>query len=604
MNNGAQKLVEFLRKKNVDHVFVISGAGNLAILDELSKHNDINLVFGHHEQSLVMAAQGYSRVQNRPGVVLVTTGGGTTNAVTGVLSANLDSIPVFIISGNESSFHCEGMKDFRAFGVQGFDSVSMMRPITKFSARLSDVHLIDSLLEKCWNEMISGRQGPVQLDFPMDLQRKIVESESLSPHNSNTELKRMHSFDIIGIIELIKKAKKPIIYLGNGLRVNNQNIRILTFLRQNKIPFSLTWSAKDYAASEEELNIGLIGIYGERSANLLLQQCDLFLSIGSRLAIPQIGYNKIDFARKAKKIIVDIDPIELSKFENIGWQLINTTSEDFLDQLFQNWISDEKEYTEWYSRIAYIKNKYNERHSKSLEPEISESYIHSVDAISLISKHAATDAILVTDVGAALLSGHYGFDIKNGQRFFTSQGLGEMGFGLPAAIGAYFAAPSRQNICLNTDGAIMFNLQDLQIIREFNIPMKLFIFANEGYAMIRISQTNLFEGNLVGSTTESGISFPDFEKLASTFNLKYESFSDKDSLDENLSRILSDKDAYLIEIKMDPSQKYYPRLATSKLADGTLVSPPLEDLDPKLSLSELEDGLGYEPTSESKAARK
>ena len=229
--------------------------------------------------------------------------------------------------------------------------------------------------------------------------------------------------------------------------------------------------------------------------------------------------------------------------------------------------------------------------------------VHSASVIEHLNHNLHDDAIVVTDVGAGLLTGHYLFSPGKDQRFFTSQGLGEMGFGLPGAIGAHFAAPKRQLVCLNTDGAIMFNLQELQVIAEHKIPMKLFIFNNDGYSMIKISQENLFAGRIAGSSVGSGISFPDFEQVARTFTLKYVRIDSNDDFVSKMNPALESDEGVLIEIIMSPSQKYLPRLATSKLADGTLVSPPLEDLDPLLSIENLEKYLGYRPTENSYRAR-
>ena len=284
--------------------------------------------------------------------------------------------------------------------------------------------------------------------------------------------------------------------------------------------------------------------------------------------------------------------------------MFHCSSEKFIDALLEFWHPQKNEFNTWRERIHEIKNQFNMNHTKALEVTTKKKFIHSVDAIKSISNFASNNAIIVTDVGAALLSGHYAFEIKNGQRFFTSQGLGEMGFGLPAAVGAFIGSPERPIICLNTDGAIMFNLQDLQLVHEYKIPLKLFIFSNDGYAMIKISQNNLFGGNLIGSTTETGISFPDFGLLANTFNMKYKIFSDIDLLNSELAYIFDSPESFLIEIKMDPDQKYFPRLATTKTSTGDFISPPLEDLDPKISLSELEFGLGYSPTEDSILARK
>jgi acetolactate synthase-1/2/3 large subunit len=333
----------------------------------------------------------------------------------------------------------------------------------------------------------------------------------------------------------------------------------------------------------------------------LLQKSDLIVAIGTRLAIPQLGYDKADFGRCAAKWVIEIDPTECAKFEELGWNIINSDAQHVLEELnsanfegfsAQNWASDCQEMRARLPRKA------------QLGPEVSdpENQIHSGEVLNFLNSNLSHDAIIATDVGAALLTGHYMYEQSGGRRLFTSQGLGEMGFGLPSAIGAYFANPNRQIVCLNTDGAMMFNLQELQLVTEHKIPLKLFIFNNLGYSMIKISQDNLFEGRLSGSTVKSGVSFPSFHQIAITFNLNYSSVSNVAEL-PRITSALKSNTAELIEIKMDPDQKYYPRLATNKLADGTLVSPPLEDLDPKIEISLLEELLGYKAHANSYKAR-
>ena len=609
MNNkhrtGAQILLDFLLSKNVKTIFAITGAGNLALLDEISRSKKIELVFGHHEQSLIMAAQGYSRVTGLPGIVIVTTGGGTSNSLTGVLSAQLDSVPVFLISGNESSFHCDTMKDFRAFGVQGFDSVKVLQPVTKSSSRIQSLKDLNVYLENAWREMISNREGPVHIDFPMDLQRtQYIVGSKLEIQVTEFESTYFDSKNALEVVKsLLANSNKPLFYLGNGLRKNGLYQKILKYLEDSNIPFILSWSAIDFVPTNHPLLIGKVGIYGDRAANILLQQCDLLVCLGTRLAIPQVGYNKNDFARKATKVVVEIDNTELSKFDGLNWYLFNTDASLFYREVLTKISHKFDNDSSWDRRISMVRNILSVEFSRLLEPEIESRTIHSIDAVKAISQLAPSNSIVVTDVGAALLSGHQFFGIKQGQRFFTSQGLGEMGFGLPASIGAFFADKSRPLICLNTDGAIMFNLQDLQMVNHFKIPLKLVIFNNMGYSMIKISQSNLFDGNFVGSTIESGISFPNFMKVATAFEFDYHCVETLEDLFSLLPQIFNNESPCVIDIKMDPNQKYYPRLSTSKMPSGELVSPPLEDLDPKISLKLLEEVLGYTPTVESKSSR-
>lgn len=607
---GADVVAAFLVEHHVDTIFCITGAGNLALVDAIVATNQIKLVFSHHEQAAVMEAQGYSRVSGRVGVALVTTGGGTVNSMTGILSAYLDSIPVLILSGNESSFHCENMTKFRAYGVQGFDSTAVAKPITKLAVRMLSSQEIMSHLSTAWHSATTGRKGPVLVDFPMDLQRKLTskadQTPSLTVENAdiNSSQSATNSQLITECGKRLGNANRPLLYFGNGIR-DAQSLQLARELVETyRIPFCLSWSAIDLFEDSHPLNMGRIGIYGDRAANIILQKSDFLLCIGTRLAIPQIGYDRDDFARMADRWIVDIDDVELTKFDKHQWNTICEPSYSFLKLFLSNLSESASNHSpsDWATTARGIWQKLPRM--EQIGPPVEHSHeIHSAQVIEFLNTSLDEDAIIVTDVGAGLLTGHYALRVRGRQRVFTSQGLGEMGFGLPGAIGAHFADASRQLICLNTDGAIMFNLQELQVVKHHSIPMKLFIFNNDGYTMIKISQQNLFESRIAGSDISSGISFPSFADLAKTFGLEYCPIDDIGSIETNLRPALQSERAVLIEIKMSPLQKYLPRLATNKLADGSLISPPLEDLDPKIPLDDLRELLGYQPHANSFRAR-
>jgi acetolactate synthase-1/2/3 large subunit len=599
---GADILVRELKSQGVDVVFAITGAGNLAVIDAIARDGSITLIYSHHEQAAVMEAQGYSRITNKLGVALVTTGAGTSNAVTGVLSAYLDSIPVLLISGNESSFHCANPYELRAYGVQGFDSCAVLKPVSKMVSRISTVQEISSILQNSVSEALKERMGPVHIDFPMDLQRKQISTEeflrreeisfppvALSPNNLNE------------LSEAISTAKAPLFYFGNGIRNSNTTEQARLLIETTGIPYIVSWSAIDLFPESDQLNVGRIGIYGDRHANILLQKSDLVIAVGTRLAIPQVGYDKLDFGRRAAKWIVEIDPTECHKFDGLGWNVVQDDALSVLSSLNKRDISTQN-LEDWQDECLRIKKIFPRRGQLGPAPLNPESQVHSGDVIEYLNQALAPDAIVGTDVGAALLTGHYMYEQSGNRRFFTSQGLGEMGFGLPGAIGAYFADVFRQIVCLNTDGALMFNLQELQVVREHKIPLKLFVFNNFGYSMIKISQDNLFDGRLAGSDTKSGVSFPNFSEIASTFGFSHTSIESKSDLFK-MDTPLKSNQAELIEIVMDPEQRYFPRLATNKLNDGTFVSPPIEDMDPKIELSMLEDLLGYKAHENSYKAR-
>lgn len=599
---GADILVRELNSLGVEIIFAITGAGNLAIVDAIVRDGNISLVYSHHEQAAVMEAQGYSRVTNRLGVALVTTGAGTSNAITGVLSAYMDSIPVLLISGNESSFHCENPHELRAYGVQGFDSCSVLNPVTKLATRIKSVNEISGILINSVEVAMASRMGPVHIDFPMDLQRKQVDDQEVFSNRAtpsllaDTPLTRLNE-----LTAAIANSKSPLLYFGNGIREPKTLEQAKLFVEKSGIPYILSWSAIDVFPESDELNVGRVGIYGDRHANILLQKSDLIIAVGTRLAIPQVGYDKSDFGRMATKWIIEIDDTECRKFDGLGWNIIQNDA-----FLIMNSLNKSKfplgDLCSWQEECKRIKRLFPRRDQLGPGVQHPVSQIHSGDVIEYLNNILEPDAFIVTDVGAALLTGHYMYEQFGKRRFFTSQGLGEMGFGLPGSIGAYFADTSRQIVCLNTDGALMFNLQELEVVREHKIPLKLFVFNNFGYSMIKISQDNLFEGRLAGSDTRTGLSFPDFGGIAETFGFRHTLIGNKGDL-LRISSALKSNQAELIEIVMDPEQRYFPRLATNKLKDGTFVSPPIEDMDPKIDILLLEDLLGYKPHQNSYRAR-
>ncbi len=611
-HSGADLIEQLLWEHGVTTVFCITGAGNLALVDALLRRGRVRIIYSHHEQAAVMEAQGFARVTGEPGVAIVTTGGGTSNAITGILSAHLDSIPVFVLSGNESSFNCAQMRDFRAYGVQGFDSVASIKPVCKESTRVNTSDQLQAEFSRLWSIMVSDRNGPVHLDVPMDLQRRLVVQPTNPAVTSEAVSDNSRSTLLPNTLELVRQcavavrdAERPLFYFGNGIRGNFELSELRARVHNHRFPYVLSWSAIDFFPSADILNVGRVGIYGDRAANLIIQQCDVLVTVGTRLAIPQVGYDLGDFARRAKRFTVDVDPIELRKFSKLDWTTINISASQFLTLLFKELTQSVRCPDTWLSRVQYVKKRVPQSSQIGRSGDSSDTgFVHSFDVIKGISRHLPSNSTVVTDVGAGLLTGHFALEVSGEQRVFTSQGLGEMGFGLPGAIGAYFGDESKLIVCLNTDGGIMFNLQELQLVKHHRIPMKLFIFNNNGYTMIRSSQENLFEGRLAGVNPDSGISFPNFQELSQLFGLDYVKISNSSAIDDICRFVFANNLPQLIEVVMSPRQKYYPRLATSKGAGGALVSQPLEDLDPKISLEDLEDLLGYTPHANSLSANR
>lgn len=601
-------MAEELTKRGLSTLFCITGAGNLALVDALERRGDVEVIYCHHEQAVVMAAQGYARLSGKVGVALVTTGGGAANAFTGILSANLDSIPLVVISGNESSYHCSGMDQFRAYGVQGFDSVNSLRPVTKMASRIMSEEDITSTLHRSWLAASTGRMGVSFIDFPMDIQRMVVDrspSQSDGKYPAAEEVSvLLDSAPVASCAASLSRAKRPMLYLGNGVRGKPTPSMLRSLIERHQLPFFLSWSAVDLIEDEHPLNMGRVGIYGDRAANILLQKCDFLLCVGTRLAIPQTGYDKGDFARNAERWVVDVDSTELSKFSPPGWQTIATTAEAFIRELDSALaVLDFPIADSWINECGRVWDKIPREAQVGPKPEPDSGRVHSSDVIGVLNAVLPSSAVVVTDVGAGLLSGHYSIRIKSGQRMFTSQGLGEMGFGLPAAIGAYFADKSRPIFCLDTDGALMFNLQELATVQAHRIPLRLFVFNNGGYGMIKISQDNLFESRYAGISPATGVGFPDFGELSKVFGMEHVRITSTEQLTRSLLESEHSSNAIMFEVMMSPEQQYLPRLATRRLADGSLSSPPLEDLDPPLTVNEIEDLLGYPAPEAVYAAR-
>ena len=359
--NGADSLVDFLKSKEVSTIFSISGAGNLAILDAISRDGSIQVIFSHHEQAAVMEAQGFARASGKPGVALLTTGGGISNGTTGILSAYLDSVSVFVISGNESSFHFDSGSQMRAIGVQGFDSVKVLTPVSKKATRIMSLSVLPFLLESLWSEMIADRKGPVFVDFPMDLQRQAFE-ENIKPQLINQKQDSPKRILTEGekseIVQDFNTSHFPILYIGNGCRDGDTLNLLRDFINKFDIPYVLSWSAIDLFPDSDPLNVGRVGIYGDRAANILLQRSDLLIAIGTRLAIPQVGYNKNDFARKAKKWVVEIDTSECKKFPE-NWSILNMSSHDFMTELSRVFLAEaeSKKNTLWRDIVSHVWEK-------------------------------------------------------------------------------------------------------------------------------------------------------------------------------------------------------------------------------------------------------
>jgi acetolactate synthase-1/2/3 large subunit len=578
-------IADFLKKKKIKYIFGVIGSANSHIFDSIKKLGYTKIICVHHEQAATMAMQGYYRLKKELTVALVTAGAGSSNAITGVMSAWADSIPGMIISGQENTRFISSMKSMRMWGIQGYDSTLMVKNITKYQNRVLNPNSTLFELEKSYNASIEGRPGPVWLDFPIDVQGSFVIKKKLKRFNK----KKIDFSTPINknlLFKTIEKSKRPIFWLGHGVRLSLEdsklNSQLQLLLKKYPFPTLLSWAGKDMLTNNHSLNFGSAGVYGNRHSNLILQNCDLVISIGNRMAIPMIGYEHSELAREAKFIQVDIDPKELDKLKDIVDISILEDASKFINFLTKNRNKikfNKKDIKTWLLRSKKYKKDY-----PNIEPihKDKNGYLNSYRFIDNLCNLLPDNSIITTDTGTALLSGHQAFKIKKNQRLMTSTGLGEMGCGLPYAIGACFANKKKDIINLNCDGGMMLNLQELQTVAHHNLPIKIFVFNNDGYLMIKHTQKSLFQGRYIGVDNKSGISCPDYSKIASGFNIKYFSIKTWKDFFNVMPFIIKQKCPIICDVFMDPEQSFYPKLSLTLAADNKIVSPPLEDLSPLL----------------------
>ena len=573
-------IAEYLKALEINVVFGIIGSANSHIFDSINNLGYTKIVNLHHEQACVMAMGAYYRASGRLSAALVTAGGGAANAVTGIVSNWADSIPGIIICGQESSNYCSNHSHLRMLGTQGLDIVHMTSKVVKYGVRIEDPNDIQPVLTKAYNYTLSGRPGPVLIDIPFDIQSKKI---NLIPWNLTLD-SYDNKNDISEVYSLLKQAKRPVLVGGNGVRLSKSNEIFEQLVNKFKIPTLLTWSAIDILDNNNEYYYGRFGIYGQRSANFIFQNADLILVLGSRLAIPQVGYDFSQLARDAKIILVDIDEQEIEKYK----QFLHLT----YVQSCNNFISKLLEYNQIESKSEWIKycNLSKKQFPLSEDNLKNENFVNSYQFIDKLSSYLSMDHILVTDMGTALLSGHQAVTLSKNQKMFTSQGLGEMGYGLPGAIGAAFACPDQPVLCLNCDGGIMMNLQEAHSIIDNNLNVKIIIFNNDGYLMIKHTQKMLFNGSYNSVNKSTGLGLPDFELLMKAFGYNYYSINKMDDF-HIVEEFLADEKQSVLEVFMDPEQDFIPKVKGVAKEDGTFFAPPLEEMSPLLSIDRIKESM-------------
>lgn len=586
-------IVEFFEKKGFKTVFLISGGGCIHLIDSVGKSKKLRYICNHHEQACAIAAEAYARVTGRPGLCIVTTGPGGTNTITGVLGAWLDSIPMIIISGQVKRETMGAGVGLRNLGDQEINIVDIVAPMTKYAEVVMKPLDIRFHLEKALFLATSGRPGPVWLDIPLDVQGSFVNKNELKKFVNkerigfnNDELKK----DVRLVLNKITQAKRPVLFVGNGVRLGQAVDNLQKLISLLKIPVLTGFAGFDIVSSENPYFAGRPGTIGQRSANFTLQNSDLLLIIGSRLNIRMVGYNYQTVARGAYKIMVDIDKNEINK-KTIKIDLkLNYDAKEFIREMIKQLKKLRLQTKEvvWMQTI----NKWKKQYPTVLKKYWKDTkYVNPYCFIETLSKFVKSDDILALSDATASICTYQAIRFPYGARILTNSGCAPMGYGLPAAIGACFANNKKNTICIEGDGSIQLNIQEFQTIVHHALPIKIFIYNNRGYVSIRLTQKNLFQGRYVASSPESGVSYPNMIKIAKAYGIHTEKIDSNNQIEKKIKKVLSYKGPVLCEINVSPTQEFLPKAASRQLPDGSFVSRPLEDMYPFLTKEELKKNM-------------
>ncbi len=594
----AEYMANFFVKNGVEHCFLITGGGAMHLDDAFTHKEGLKCVFNHHEQACAIAAEGYMRYSGKLPLVCVTSGPGGTNALTGVLGAWLDSIPMFVVSGQVkriTTVHATDAK-VRQIGDQEFNITDCVAPMTKYAKFIDDANEIAYHLEKALYLCKIGRGGPVWLDIPLDIQAAVIDTDELVHFKKDEETENViyDKGNTARILEQIKKAKRPVILAGTGIRLAGARDEFIKLVDKLGIPVVTAWNAHDIIWDEHPLYAGRPGTIGTRGGNFVVQNCDLLISLGCRLNIRQISYNYNDFAKDAYKIIVDIDGEELKKHTIHPDLPIHADVKDVIHSLLESTYEGvNEEHKKW---VAWCR-KTDARYPAALPEYYSkQSPVNPYVFMRKLFENLDEDETVVTGNGSACVVSFQAGIIKKGTRLFTNSGCATMGYGVPSALGVSFAKCGRRVICLDGDGSIQMNLQELQTIVYNNANIKIFVLNNDGYHSMRQTQSNLFKGALAGVNKENGVSFPDMEKIAYAYGIPYLRINHVDLIDETVRQAIESQGPTICEVILDKEQFFAPKLSSKVLPDGKIVSPAIDDLSPFLSREEyLENkGVKYE----------
>ena len=592
----ADYIVERLAEHGIGHVFMVTGGAAMHLNDAFGRESKIKKVFCHHEQACAMAAEGYFRVSEKMAVVQITAGPGGINALNGVFGAWTDSIPMLVISGQSKreTLVSSTKLPLRQLGDQEVDIVRMVSSITKYAVQVLDPASIRYHLEKAQHLATCGRPGPVWLDVPIDVQAAQIDPANLRGFQSSAEeqgpdFSALKKDQLRQLIDRMKSAQRPVIYAGSGVRLSGQEDLLLRLAERLCVPLVAAWNSYDLLPNNNPCYAGRPGTVGDRAGNFTVQNSDFLLILGCRLNIRLVSYNWKSFAPRAFKVMVDVDEAEMKK-PTLSIDLpIHANLRDFLpalDIMSREWAPHHADWLAW-CRERVKRYKVDLPEYWQLKEKVNPYCF-----MERLSEALQDGEVVVCGDGTACVTAFQAIRIRTGMKLFHNSGCASMGYDVPAAIGASVAMPRKERIiCLAGDGSIMMNLQELQTVSGLKLPIKIFVLNNAGYHSIRQTQRSFFPDNIVGCGEDSGLSFPDFEKVATAFNLPFRRIQKHDELDDVIRWVLTSQGPVLCEVMLDLAQGFAPKLSSRKLEDGRMETAPLDDMAPFLSREELAENI-------------
>lgn len=590
-------VIKYLEQLNVKHMFMLPGGGAMHLNDSLGNSDKIQYVVCLHEQACAIAAEAYARVTNQPSLLMVTTGPGGTNALTGVAAAYVESTPMIVLSGQVKIADQIRDQGIRQQGMQELDIVSIVKPVTKYAVMVTDPQTIRYHLDRAVHEATTGRKGPVWLDIPLDVQATQIDETTLAGwqpdqedlQNISAKNERLER-QVLQVIDELNQAKRPVLLAGNGIRLAEAIPQFEELVETLGIPVLTTWNGIDLMDENHPLFFGRPGGMGQRYANFVQQNSDFFLSIGARMNLLQTGYNFDGFARAAVKIMVDIDEPELHKINVRPDIAVCADAREFIECLLAHKdLIQKREDAEWLAYARRMKEKY---------PIVLDKYwqqaeeVNTYALLDVITEQMRADDIYVSgSSGTCIDVSMQTFRVKKGQRVFSTKGLASMGFGVPATIGACLAGGRRRTVCVNGDGGFQMNIQELETIHRLHLPIKIFVLNNHGYAQIHATQKNIFAGHYVACDADSELTLSPISDVANAYRLKTVQIHNNTQLQEKVAEVLDYDGPVICEVFVPIDLSAFPKQVSYKRSDGQMESLPLEYMNPPLAEEEFAENM-------------